>query len=156
RRPGRSVLKPCRGLQRGQERKSEFHREDTMNVNHVGGARGRARSIAGGIVAGLLLTTLSVAPALAQKFEATLASVNGPDYINPRMQKLFIEKVKEYTNGNVVIEWVGSGQLGGLKENLEAIMAGNLEMAGVANANLGPISPGPMLFDLPFIFRDYD
>ena len=51
---------------------------------------------------------------------------------------------------------MGSGQLGGLKENLEAVMAGNLEMCGVANANLGPLSPGPMLFDLPFIFRDYD
>jgi tripartite ATP-independent transporter DctP family solute receptor len=97
-------------------------------------------------------------PAAAQnpQITATLASVNTPSYINPRMQMVFIEKVKEYTNGGLTIEWVGSGQLGGLKENLEAVMAGNLEMCGVANANLGPLSPGPMLFDLPFIFRDYD
>ena len=72
------------------------------------------------------------------------------------MQMVFIEKVKEKTNGGLDIKWVGSGQLGGLKENLEAVIAGNLEMCGVANANLGPLSPGPMLFDLPFIFRDYD
>jgi len=88
------------------------------------------------------------------RIEATLASVNGPDYINPRMQMLFIDKVKQRTNGGLTIKWVGNGQLGGLKENLEAILAGNLEMCGVANANLGPLSPGPMLFDLPFIFRD--
>ena len=90
------------------------------------------------------------------RIEATLASVNGPDYINPRMQMVFIEKVKQRTNGGLAIKWVGNGQLGGLKENLEAIIAGNLEMCGVANANLGPLSPGPMLFDLPFVFRDYD
>ena len=88
------------------------------------------------------------------RIEATLASVNGPDYINPRMQMVFIEKVKQRTNGGLAIKWVGNGQLGGLKENLEAIIAGNLEMCGVANANLGPLSPGPMLFDLPFVFRD--
>jgi tripartite ATP-independent transporter DctP family solute receptor len=64
--------------------------------------------------------------------------------------------VKQKTNGAVDIKWVGSGQLGGLKENLEAVIAGNLELCGVANANLGPLQPGPMLFDLPFIFRDYD
>lgn len=94
-------------------------------------------------------------PASAQKMEATLASVNSPAYINPRMQMLFIKKVAEKTNGGLTIKWVGNGQLGGLKENLEAIIAGNLEMCGVNNANLGPLYSGTQLFDLPFIFRDY-
>ena len=97
-------------------------------------------------------------PATAEgpKIEAALASVNTADYTNPRMQLLFIEKVKEKTDGGLDIRWIGSGQLGGLKENLEAIIAGNLEMAGVNNANLGPLYSGTQLFDLPFIFRDYD
>ena len=90
------------------------------------------------------------------KTDAALASVNTADYTNPRMQLLFIEKVKKKTDGGLDIKWVGSGQLGGLKENLEAIIAGNLEMAGVNNANLGPLYSGTQLFDLPFIFRDYD
>jgi TRAP-type transport system periplasmic protein len=94
--------------------------------------------------------------AAAQKVEATLASVNSAAYINPRMQMLFIQKVAEKTNGQLAIKWVGSGQLGGLKENLEAIIAGNLEMCGVNNANLAPLYPNTMLFDFPFIFRDYD
>jgi TRAP-type transport system periplasmic protein len=110
-----------------------------------------------GMAVGLCAALASFsAGAQTPKIEATLASVNTADYINPRMQMVFIQKVKEKTNGGLDIKWVGNGQLGGLKENLEAIVAGNLEMCGVANANLGPLEPGPMLFDLPFIFRDYD
>ena len=107
-----------------------------------------------GLPAGLVPLWPSVAR--AQKVEATLASVNTAAYINPRMQMLFIQKVTEKTNGQVNIKWVGSGQLGGLKENLEAIIAGNLELCGVNNANLAPLHPNTMLFDFPFIFRDYE
>ena len=103
--------------------------------------------------AGLSLWTISATA--GPKITATLASVNTAEYINPKMQLLFIKKVKEKTNGGLDIQWVGSGQLGGLKENLEAIMAGNLEMCGVNNANLGPLFSETQLFDLPFIFRDY-
>jgi len=118
-------------------------------------SRGRRRFLLAGAV--VTLPQLATRIAAAQvRVEATLASVNSADYINPRMQMVFIDKVKQLTNGGLTIKWVGNGQLGGLKENLEAIVAGNLEMCGVANANLGPFSPGPMLFDLPFIFRDYD
>jgi TRAP-type transport system periplasmic protein len=99
--------------------------------------------------------TLVIAPRAAfAQIKATFASVNSPDYINPRMQIRFINEVRERTNGGIDITWVGSGQLGGLKENLEAIITGNLEFCGVANANLGPLYPPAMLFDLPFIFRD--
>jgi tripartite ATP-independent transporter DctP family solute receptor len=110
------------------------------------------------VTLGLVTGLLSMAPplAIAQKVEATLASVNSPAYINPRMQMVFIQKVAEKTNGQVAIKWVGSGQLGGLKENLEAIIAGNLELCGVNNANLAPLYPNTMLFDFPFIFRDYE
>jgi TRAP-type C4-dicarboxylate transport system substrate-binding protein len=107
-----------------------------------------------GLLAGLIPMWPSTA--VAQKVEATLASVNSPAYINPRMQMLFIQKVTEKTNGQLTIKWVGSGQLGGLKENLEAIIGGNLELCGVNNANLAPLYPNTMLFDFPFIFRDYE
>src|SRR5229473_131927 len=95
---------------------------------------------------------LVLAPPVARaQIKATFASVNSPEYINPRMQMRFIEEVRERTHGGVIITWVGSGQLGGLKENLEAIIGGNLEFCGVANANLGPIYAPAMVFDLPFI-----
>jgi tripartite ATP-independent transporter DctP family solute receptor len=110
--------------------------------------------VALGLAVGLISGWPSTAA--AQKVEATLASVNSPAYINPRMQMIFIQKVAEKTNGQLTIKWVGSGQLGGLKENLEAIIGGNLELCGVNNANLAPLYPNTMLFDFPFIFRDYE
>jgi tripartite ATP-independent transporter DctP family solute receptor len=70
------------------------------------------------------------------------------------MQLRFIEEVRTRTGGELDINWVGSGQLGGIKENLEAIIVGNLEFCGVANSNLGPLYPPAQLFDLPFLFRD--
>jgi tripartite ATP-independent transporter DctP family solute receptor len=92
-------------------------------------------------------------PALG-KTQASFASVNTAAYINPRMQVRFIDEVRTRTNGEIDIKWVGSGQLGSLKENLESIIAGNLEFCGVANSNLGPLYPPAQLFDLPFIFRN--
>jgi tripartite ATP-independent transporter DctP family solute receptor len=107
------------------------------------------RAAAAGLLAGVAPRRLAAAPT-----KATFASVNTAAYINPRMQLRFIEEVRTRTNGELDINWVGSGQLGGLKENLEAIIVGNLEFCGVANSNLGPLYPPAQLFDLPFLFRD--
>lgn len=91
-----------------------------------------------------------------ETMEATLATVNAATFLMPRMEKLFAEKVAEKTNNGLVISVVTDGQLGGIQENVEAIMAGNLEMAQINNANLGAFHQGTMLFDLPFVFRDND
>ena len=110
------------------------------------------------IVAATLLAfsavTLQTQPVRAQKVEATLATVNAAAFLIPRMEVLFAKKVAEKTNGNFVIKVVTDGQLGGMKENVEAVMAGNLEMAQVNNAFLGSLHSPTMAFDLPFIFRD--
>lgn len=91
-----------------------------------------------------------------EKIEATLATVNAASFLIPRMEILFAQKVAEKTNNGLVITVVTDGQLGGIQENVEAIMAGNLEMAQINNANLGAFYSGTMLFDLPFVFRDND
>jgi tripartite ATP-independent transporter DctP family solute receptor len=112
----------------------------------------RRRTLLRSGVAGLFAGVATARTAAATR--ATFASVNTAAYINPRMQLRFIEEVRTRTNGELDINWVGSGQLGGIKENLEAIIVGNLEFCGVANSNLGPLYPPAQLFDLPFLFRD--
>jgi len=101
----------------------------------------------------LLPNWLSLAEA-GQKIEATLATVNAAAFLIVRAESLFVQKAREKTNGGVSINVVPGGAMGGMKENFEAIMAGNLEMAQVNNAFLGSLYPGTMLFDLPFVFRD--
>jgi TRAP-type C4-dicarboxylate transport system substrate-binding protein len=66
----------------------------------------RRRSLVlGGAAAASIVSTARA----QQKVEATLASVNSAEYLNPRMQMLFADKVRQKTNGQVDIKWVGSG-----------------------------------------------
>ena len=107
-----------------------------------------------GLAAMTALLGTAAPDAAAQKIEAALASPNNPEIILVRAMTLFATKVSEKTKGNVVVKVVHSGQLGGMKENFESIMAGNLEMAQVNNAFLANLYPATSLFDLPFLFRD--
>jgi tripartite ATP-independent transporter DctP family solute receptor len=107
----------------------------------------------------VVLVFVSVLPSAArvaeagQKMQATLASVNALNVI-VKSEILFADKVRAKTNGGLDIKVVYGGALGGMKENFEAIMANNLELAQVNNAFLGTLYSGTMLFDLPFVFRD--
>ena len=90
------------------------------------------------------------------KIQATLASVNGPEFITARAEMLFAKKVREKTNGGLSINVVLAGALGGMKETLEAIADGNLQFSQATNSSLGALYGGTLLFDLPFLFRDND
>ena len=105
---------------------------------------------------GLALSTIAGAghATAGPKIEAALSSPNSPEIILVRAETLLIKRVTEKTNGDLTIKLMHSGQLGGMKENFESIMAGNLEIAQVNNAFLANLYPGTMLFDLPFLFRD--
>ena len=108
-------------------------------------------------VGAALLAALALLPpgAAAQaKIEATLASPNAVTFLIVRAESMFAAKVAEKTNGGLTIKVVTDGQLGGQKENIEAVLAGNLEFAQVNNAVLGTVYPNTQLFDLPFVFRD--
>ena len=111
------------------------------------------------VALGLAMGLIPVWPstAAAQKVEATLASVNSAAYINPRMQMLFIQKVAEKTNGELAIKWVGSGQLGGHEgEPRGGHRREPRDVRGEQRQPRARSTPNTMLFDFPFIFRDYD
>jgi tripartite ATP-independent transporter DctP family solute receptor len=90
------------------------------------------------------------------KIEATLSSPNSKGFSIVKLETLFAQKVREKTHDGLVITIVGDAQLGGMKENIEAVMGGNLEMCQVNNAFLGSVFAKTALFDLPFLFRDND
>jgi TRAP-type transport system periplasmic protein len=112
---------------------------------------------AGSLGLAFVLVAAGLTPAEAgQRVDATLATVNAPAFLIVRAESLFAQKVREKTNGGLTINIVASGALGGQKENFEAIMAGNLEMAQFNNAILSSLYPAATLFDLPFVFRDIE
>lgn len=104
----------------------------------------------------LLMMALAAVASAGQKMEAVDATVFNPGHIIAQAHELFAKKVAEKTKGGLTIKHVGSEQLGGIKQNLEAVQAGNLEFCFMNNANLAGLYPNTMLFDLPFIFRDIE
>ena len=76
-------------------------------------------------VGATLLAALALPPpgAAAQaKIEATLASPNAVTFLIVRAESMFAAKVAELTNGGLTIKVVTDGQLGGQKENIEAVL----------------------------------
>lgn len=76
---------------------------------------------------------------------------NDPYYI---FAKTFSDIVKERTNGKIVIDIKGSGQLGQEGEMFTGMQIGTTDMAIMTNAYISGYIPQAGLFDLPFIFKD--
>lgn len=70
--------------------------------------------------------------------------------------KKFKDDIEKETNGKVSVQLFGGGQLGGERDTIEALQAGTLEAVFVANAPLAAWTKKVMVWDMPFVFRDYD
>lgn len=68
----------------------------------------------------------------------------------------FKDKLKEISNGTMDVEVYGDAQLGGEIEMFEAMKLGDLDMAMITNNYYSNFVKDFMVFDLPFIFADYD
>lgn len=68
----------------------------------------------------------------------------------------FSQALQELTNGRFVVEHVAAGRAGGELEILNKVKSGELEMGNTSTGPLGNIVPESKLFDLPFLFSDYN
>lgn len=67
---------------------------------------------------------------------------------------VFVDKVKEYSNGNITITLFDSAQLFKDTEIVEALQDGLVEMGLVATNKWGGMIPAVDIFDVPFLFVD--
>lgn len=68
----------------------------------------------------------------------------------------FAKRINEYSNGSVIIDIIGNSQLGGERDIVEGMQLGTIDMAIVGNFILGSFESKCMIFDLPYIFTNYD
>ncbi len=69
----------------------------------------------------------------------------------------FKEKLEKESDGRLKVELYPNGQLyGSDREAIEAVQLGNLEMTIPAVAPLSSFNEKFLVFDLPFLFNDYD
>ncbi|MFF8818095.1 TRAP transporter substrate-binding protein [Leucobacter sp. NPDC015123] len=66
----------------------------------------------------------------------------------------FAELVSERSDGRITVEVYPDSQLGGEREMIEAVQAGNLEMTAPSVGVLANFDDSLQVFDFPFIFED--
>ena len=110
-------------------------------------------------LAGATALALSLAaPAFAQdKIIVKFSHVVAPDTPKGKGAAKFEELAELYTNGAVDIEVYPNSQLYKDKEEMEALQLGAVQMLAPSLAKFGPLGVREFeVFDLPFIFADYD
>jgi tripartite ATP-independent transporter DctP family solute receptor len=111
------------------------------------------------IVAAFLFVAVLVAsaggPAQAQTKELVMGNINPPKHGTSQTSQQFIDKVAELTGGKVKIVHHHSGALGGEREVAQQIQLGTVDFGPITTAPLSTLVPEMSVFQLPYIFRDY-
>ena len=68
----------------------------------------------------------------------------------------FAEEIKAKTNGRVVVRLHPGGALGGDREVLEGLQLGTVDLAVPSTSVIANFVPEVQIFDIPFLFRDFD
>jgi TRAP-type C4-dicarboxylate transport system substrate-binding protein len=105
------------------------------------------------LLAALLL--LPGAPSSAQTRELTMGNVNPPKHGTSQAAQQFIDKLGELSGGKVKIIHHHSGALGGEREVAQNIQLGTVDFGPITTAPLSTLVPEMSVFQLPYIFRDY-
>lgn len=68
----------------------------------------------------------------------------------------FKELVETRSKGEIVVDLYDGGKFGGGREIVEGLQSGLLQMGSSATPNLQSFSDGFLLFDMPFLFPNYE
>ena len=116
----------------------------------------------GNIVSGLLasaavcLSMFGGDAALAQGRELTMGNVNPPKHGTSLASQQFVDKLAELSGGKLKVVHHHSGALGGEREVAQQIQLGTVDFGPITTAPLSTLVPEMSVFQLPYIFRDYD
>lgn len=88
--------------------------------------------------------------------ELSMGNVNPPKHGTSQASQQFADKVAELTANKVKIAHHHSGALGGEREVAQQIQLGAVDFGPITTAPLSTLVPEMSVFQLPYIFRDYD
>jgi tripartite ATP-independent transporter DctP family solute receptor len=106
------------------------------------------------VVASVLAVGASVV--LAQEKDLSMGNVNPPKHGTSQASQQFIDKLAELTKGKTKVAHHHSGALGGEREVAQQIQLGAVDFGPITTAPLSTLIPEMSVFQLPYIFRDYD
>ena len=88
--------------------------------------------------------------------ELSMGNVNPPKHGTSQASQQFADKVAELTANKVKIAHHHSSALGGEREVAQQIQLGAVDFGPITTAPLSTLIPEMSVFQLPYIFRDYD
>jgi tripartite ATP-independent transporter DctP family solute receptor len=105
------------------------------------------------VIAAMAGGLLAAAPAMAQN--ARLGYVPTEDHPVGQASRLFAKLVEEKTGGRIKIETFGNGVLGSEPDMQASVQAGFIDIMVGPTPNLVGVVPQFMIFDLPFVYKDF-
>ena len=88
--------------------------------------------------------------------ELTMGNVNPPKHGTSLAAQAFADKLTELSGGKLKVTHHHSGALGGEREVAQQIQLGAVDFGPITTAPLSTLIPEMSVFQLPYIFRDYD
>jgi len=102
-------------------------------------------------------TALLATPVFAEPISIKFSHVVAVDTPKGQAAEFFKKKAEELTQGKVKVEVYPNSQLYKDKEEMEALQLGAVQMLAPSLAKFGPLGAKEFeVFDLPFIFNNYD
>ena len=95
------------------------------------------------------------ASAHAQTKELVMGNVNPPKHGTALAAQQFVDKLAELTGGKTKVIHHHSGALGGEREVGQQVQLGTVDFSPMTTAPLSTLVPEMSVFQLPYIFRDY-
>ena len=106
------------------------------------------------VIAAALVFGVS-ASAGAQTRELTMGNVNPAKHGTTQSAQQFVDKVAELSGGKIKVTHHHSGALGGEREVGQNVQLGTVDFSPMTTAPLSTLVPEMSVFQLPYIFRDY-
>ncbi len=103
------------------------------------------------------ISLLVFAPGISQAAKKIIKISHSNDVSSPYQTaaEFFAKRVNELTNGKLGVQIYPSSQLGGLRESMEAMQMGTLEMAITNSAVSASFVKEFNIFNLPFLYRNF-
>ena len=93
----------------------------------------------------------------AEAVHLTLAHADAADgSLFGECTKEFKKMVEEKSNGSIIIDIYPSGQLGTVSEYVTGIQNGTIDLAPAVSSFVANFCPNVAVFEMPFLFEDYD
>ena len=109
-----------------------------------------------GVPTAVVVSAFAAWGAWAQGTDLSMGNVNPPKHGTSQASQQFADKLSELTGGKIKITHHHSGVMGGEREVAQQIQLGAVDYGPITTAPLSTLIPEMSVFQLPYIFRDYD